>query len=95
MKLLIAIMMMFLIVSCASEEDTTFEDQIRDYELRILALEENLKVLTKKVDSNQQVNTNKINDLKNNQASETDYYYINQMINEAINQHYNQQHGYY
>jgi peptidoglycan hydrolase CwlO-like protein len=76
MKLLIAITMMFLIVSCSAEEDTTLRDQINDYEksiislenelkeiknsvqdlesleLRILSLEQNLKVLTEKVDSN-------------------------------------------
>ena len=90
MKLLIAITMMFLIVSCAAEEDTSFEDQIRDYELRILALEQNLKILTEKVDSNHQVNTNKINKLNN---SSVDYFYIGQMIDDYLNTHWQQAHS--
>ena len=51
MKILIAITMMFLIVSCSSAE-TTFKDEIREYELRIMSLEKQTKDMQKQINLN-------------------------------------------
>ena len=39
MKMFIVISMIFLIISCSNEENTILQDQISDYEVKIIELE--------------------------------------------------------
>ena len=43
--------MIFLVISCSNEENTILLDQISDYKLKIVELEDDLKRIQKQLDN--------------------------------------------